>query len=272
MNLRHLVLVGTSLVPLLLGCSDSETVLSVNINVSSDKLYRRADMWQPIQVTINGGGKVVNATIALQTSQQDVPSLGPDNRVLMEPNPDNPGSMRVANMRTAALIPRFFQRVDLPAGFPSSAIVTATASGAYLANAGMDRIATPTTFVSGSAEQDLADADMQKFTIGVTQTPTPIEEEGVSAVFLEFMAPEAEPLPAGGSGGAGSGTGGAASGSGGAAAGSGGTATATGGTSTGGSKSSAGAGGLAAGAGGQSSGGGGTGGGAASDTAGTGGA
>jgi hypothetical protein len=253
MKLRRLVLVGSSLLPFLLGCSDSETVLSVNVNVSSDKLNRRASLWQPIQLKIVGdSGKVLDTTIVPQTREEDLNQISPDGKVVADAM-GNP-----IKEKGQALLPRFFQRIDLP-GWTGKANVTATATGAYLMTVGTEK--NPTTvqnnvFVSGSDASDLADADTNRYTIGVELTPTPIEEEGVSAVFLNFREPGPEPMPA--AGGMAASTGGTASGgtggggAGGASAGAGGggtTAVATGGTAptTGGVSGGGGSGGKAAG-------------------------
>jgi hypothetical protein len=258
MNFRRLVLVGSSLLPFLLGCSESETVLSVNVNVSSDKLNRRASLWQPIQLKIVGSGKVLDTTIALQTREEDLNQIGPDGKVVVDAM-GNP-----MKEKAPALVPRFFQRIDLP-GWTGSADVSVTATGAYLETVGTEK--NPTTFrdhvfKSGSVASDLTDADTNRYTVGVELTPTPIEEEGVSAVFLNFREPGPEPMPAAGGSGpstggtstggtGGGGAGGTSAGAGGGgmpAATTGGTAPTTGGTTSGsGGKATGGAGGSGAG-------------------------
>jgi hypothetical protein len=280
MKLRRLALVGTSLLPFLLGCSDSETILSVNVNVSDGKLNRRASFWQPIQLHIVGSsGKVLDTQIALQTRDEDLDQLDASGNVVADPSVPAGMDPKALKEKAPAVLPRFFQRIDLP-GWTGSAMVTATAVGAYQEKVNPDDDFPKTftfTFKSGSAAEDLLDADKEKYTIGVDLTPTPVEEEGVSAVFLNFSGPAAEPVPAGGSGGGGASATGGAGGSG----GSGGTATggapatggttpaSTGGTSTGGTstggKATGGAGGLA------SSGAGGTAGGSGGASAGSGG-
>ena len=205
MKLRRLVLVGSSLLPFLLGCSDSETVLSVNVNLSSDKLNRRASLWQPIQLKIVGDGKLLDTTITPQTREEDLNQIGADGKVVLDAM-GNP-----MKEKAPALLPRFFQRIELP-GWTGSANVSVTATGAYLETVGTEK--NPTTrrdhvFVSGSVASDLTDADTNRYTVGVELTPTPIEEEGVSAVFLNFREPGPEPMPAaGGMGGGGEGGGG----------------------------------------------------------------
>jgi hypothetical protein len=244
MKLRRLALVGCSLLPLLLGCSESETVLSVNVNLSNDKMNRRATLWQPIQLHIVGSnGKTLDTQIALQLREESLNVIDASGKVVT----DGTAEMKAVTEKASAVLPRFFQRVDLP-GWTGSATVSATAVGAYQEKANASD-AFPTThsnftFQSGSAASDLADADNQRYTIGVDLTPTPIEEEGVSAVFLNFSGPELEPMPAGGTGGATGGSGGGGAGgtagatttggtaTGGTATATGGTATATGGTAT----------------------------------------
>lgn len=260
MNLRRLVLVGAALAPLLLGCSDSETILSVNVNMGSDGLNRRADFWQPIQLQLTGSdGKRLTTEVPMQTRQEDVDQLDANNKVVLNEKGEP------LKMPAAAVLPRFFHRVELP-GWTGTVEVVAEATGAYRQTVGDEK--QPTTFpghrfISGSEADDLADTDTEKRTISVTLDPAPIEEEGVSAVFLNFMPPGPEPMPAGGSGGGGAGstTGGSAAGGGGnggeATAGTGGadaTAGGTGGdTAAGGTAADSGgggAGGTTAGAGG----------------------
>ena len=278
MKLRRLVLVGSSLLPFLLGCSDSETVLSVNVNVSSDKLNRRLSLWQPIQLKIVGdSGKTLDTTIAPQF-REEMNQIGADGKVVVDAM-GNP-----MKEKAPAVLPRFFQRIDLP-GWTGKANVSVTATGAYLATVGTEK--NPTTFpnyvfLSGSDASDAADTDTNRYTVGVELTPTPIEEEGVSAVFLNFREPGPEPMPAAGGNGpstGGTSTGGTGGGgAGGASAGAGGGGTsavttggttpttggvtggsggkATGGSGGGGGKTSDGAGGKAAASGGTSGGGG----------------
>ena len=74
MKLRRLAYLGALLTPVLLGCSDDATVLSVNINLSSDKLDRsNPAAWSAIQVSV--AGKPLPTPIAIQTEQVTVEGM-----------------------------------------------------------------------------------------------------------------------------------------------------------------------------------------------------
>ena len=275
MKLRRLAYLGTFLTPVLFGCSDDATVLSVNINLSSDKLDRsNPAAWSAITVAV--AGKPLPTTIAIQTEVVKVEMT------------DAAGMKSMVDVTQVK--GRFFQRIDMPGGYQDGGAVTASGTGAYKQTTkvgGMDM----TTIVPNyafSTEKKAGDKDP---TINVDPDAAVIEE--VSALFLNFNAPEPAPPPAaGGSGGGGAGgapaaTGGAATGgatggsaptTGGAPAATGGAPSATGGAApmsqggggaTGGGGKASDAGGKAAGGNGgttSSSGGGGSGGGGAGGT------
>jgi hypothetical protein len=248
MKLRRLAYLGTFLTPVLFGCSDDATVLSVNINLSSDKLDRsNPAAWSAITVSV--AGKQLPTTIAIQTEVVKVEMT-------------DAGGMK-SMVDVTQVKGRWFQRIDMPGGYQDGGAVTASATGAYKQTTkvgGMDM----TTIVPNyafSTEKKAGDKDP---TINVDPDAAVIEE--VSALFLNFNAPEPAPPPAaGGSGGGGAGgapaaTGGAATGgaTGGSAPTTGGAPAATGGApaATGGAAPMSQGGGGASGGGGATGGGG----------------
>lgn len=269
MKLRRLAYLGTLLTPVLFGCSDDATVLSVNINLSSDKLDRsNPSAWSAIQVSV--AGKALPTPIAIQTEVVKVEMTAAD------------GSKSMVDVTQVK--GRFFQRIDMPGGYQDGGVITASATGAYKQTTKMGGMDT-TTIISNYAFSTDKKAGDKDPTINADPDNAVIEE--VSALFLNFNAPEPAPPPAaGGSGGGGSGgmpaatggamTGGSATGgaaTGGAPAATGGAPAATGGaapmgmggggTTGDGGKASDNGGGGAGGNGGttQSNGGGGSGGG-----------
>lgn len=255
MKLRGTTGVALALLFAMPACSEEDTVLSINVNLSASELNRQADLWEPIQVEITKGRNVKQVSVPLQTADEEIeqfdaggePVLGSDGKVLTKP-------------ASPAVKARFFERVTLDSSFAGDVTITARATGAYKISETVDGVTLPKSvdgfeFVSGSAASDAADADSERYTISVRETPTPIEEEGVSAVFLDFRGPgpeQAEEPPAAGAGGGGSdsaGAGGEAPSTG----GSGGNA--TGGSSTGGTSSAGEGGATEPGTGGSSDGG-----------------
>ena len=237
MKLRGSTSVALALLFAMPACSEEDTVLSINVNLSASELNRQADLWEPIQVEITKGREVKQVSVPLQTGDEEIeqfdangdPVLGADGKVLTKP-------------ASPAVKARFFERVTLDSSFAGDVTITARATGAYKISETVDGMTLPKSidgyeFVSGSDASDEADADSERYTISVRETPTPIEEEGVSAVFLDFRGPgpEQEPPPAtGGSGGGGGGS--DSAGAGGEAPSTGGSGgSATGGSSTGGS-------------------------------------
>lgn len=235
MKLRGTTGVALALLFAMPACSEEDTILSINVNLSASELNRQADLWEPIQVEITKGRNVKQVSVPLQTGNEEIeqfdasgePVLGADGKVLTKP-------------ASPAVKARFFERVTLDSSFAGDVTITARATGAYKISETVDGMSVPKSvsgyeFVSGSDASDAADADNERYTISVRETPTPIEEEGVSAVFLDFRGPgpeKEEPPAAAGAGGGGSdsaGAGGEAPSTG----GSGGSA--TGGSSTGGS-------------------------------------
>ncbi|MDQ2647897.1 MAG: hypothetical protein M3020_29135 [Myxococcota bacterium] len=258
MKLRGTTGVALALLFALPACSEEDTVLSINVNLSASELNRQADLWEPIQVEIAKGRNVKQLSIE--------PQIGGDVEQF-----DASGE-RLFNEKGEPLMgpgikDRFFERVTLDSSFAGEVIVTARGTGAYKISETVEGKSVPKSidgyeFVSGSDASDAADADDERYTISVRSTPTPIEEEGVSTVFLDFRGPgpePEEPPPAGGTGGGGGG--GSGGGGGGSdSAGAAGEAPSTGGSggnSTGGSDTgSAGEGGSSEpGAGGSSDGG-----------------
>jgi hypothetical protein len=224
MKLRRLAYLGTFLTPVLFGCSDDATVLSVNINLSSDKLDRsNPAAWSAITVSV--AGRQLPTTIAIQTEVVKVEMTAGD------------GSKSMVDVTQVK--GRWFQRIDMPGGYQDGGAVTASATGAYKQTTkvgGMD-MTTVVPNYAFSTEKKAGDKDP---TINVDPDAAVIEE--VSALFLNFNAPEPAPPPmSGGSGGGGAGgmpaaTGGAATGGAATGGATGGSATATGGAapSTGG--------------------------------------
>lgn len=261
MKLRGTTGVALALLFALPACSEEDTVLSINVNLSASELNRQADLWEPIQVEIAKGRNVKQLSIE--------PQIGGDVEQF-----DASGE-RLFNEKGEPLMgpgikDRFFERVTLDSSFAGEVIVTARGTGAYKISETVEGKSVPKSidgyeFVSGSDASDAADADDERYTISVRSTPTPIEEEGVSTVFLDFRGPgpePEEPPAAGGTGGSGGGGSGGGGGGGGGSdsAGAAGEAPSTGGTggnSTGGSDTgSAGEGGASEpGAGGSSDGG-----------------
>jgi hypothetical protein len=238
MKLRGSTSVALALLFAMPACSEEDTVLSINVNLSASELNRQADLWEPIQVEITKGRNVKQVSVPLQTGDEEIeqfdangdPVLGADGKVLTKP-------------ASPAVKARFFERVTLDSSFAGDVTITARATGAYKISETVDGMTSPKSidgyeFVSGSNASDDADADSERYTISVRETPTPIEEEGVSAVFLDFRGPgpEQEPPPATGGSGGGGGGGSDAAGAGGEAPSTGGSGgSATGGSSTGGS-------------------------------------
>jgi hypothetical protein len=236
MKLRGSTSVALALLFAMPACSEEDTVLSINVNLSASELNRQADLWEPIEVEITKGREVKQVSVSLQTGDEEIeqfeangdPVLGADGKVLTKP-------------ASPAVKARFFERVTLDSSFAGDVTITARATGAYKISETVDGMARPKSiagyeFESGSDASDAADADSDRYTISVRATPTPIEEEGVSAVFLDFRGPgpEQEPPPAtGGSGGGGGGS--DSAGAGGEAPSTGGSGGTTGGSSTGGS-------------------------------------
>src|SRR5688500_8577596 len=130
MKLRH-GLMGLLFVPVV-GCSDSETILSVNVNLSNSEINRRAELWQPIQVTLVQGGKTKQIEIAPQTRTEDLDTFDATGAAIVD------DMMNVVKEKSPAIIPRFFQRVTLDSGWAGSATVTAEATGAYLVTEQVD--------------------------------------------------------------------------------------------------------------------------------------
>jgi hypothetical protein len=227
MKLRGTTGVALALLFAMPACSEEDTILSINVNLSASELNRQADLWEPIQVEITKGRNVKQVSVPLQTGDEEIeqfeasgePVLGADGKVLTKP-------------ASPAVKARFFERVTLDSSFAGDVTITARATGAYKISETIDGKSVPKSvrgyeFVSGSDASDAADADNERYTISVRETPTPIEEEGVSAVFLDFRGPgpeTEEPPAAGGAGGGGSDS-----------AGAGGEAPPTGGSATGGS-------------------------------------
>jgi hypothetical protein len=239
MKLRGSTSVALALLFAMPACSEEDTVLSINVNLSASELNRQADLWEPIEVEITKGREVKHVSVPLQTADEEIeqfdangdPVLGDDGKVLTKP-------------ASPAVKARFFQRVTLDSSLTGDVTITARATGAYKISETVDGVTLPKSidgyeFVSGSDASDTADADSDRYTISVRETPTPIEEEGVSAVFLDFRGPGPEPEPpaaTGGSGGGGGGGGSDSAGAGGEAPSTGGSGgSATGGSSTGGS-------------------------------------
>ncbi len=241
MKLRHLAYLGTLLTPVLFGCSDDATVLSVNINLSNDKLDRsNPGAWSAIQVSI--AGRPLPTPIPIQTETVDSDMMDASG---------NP--IKITQIKA-----RWFQRIDMPGGYQDGGAVTASATGAYKQTSKVGDMDVTNVVANYAFSTDKKAGDKDP-TINVDPDAAVIEE--VSALFLNFNPPEPAP-PAGGSGGGGSGgmpaaTGGAATGgspatTGGAPAATGGAPAATGGAAP-----------MARGGGGA------TGGGAASDNGGT---
>jgi hypothetical protein len=210
---------GTFLTPVLFGCSDDATVLSVNINLSSDKLDRsNPAAWSAITVSV--AGKQLPTTIAIQTEVVKVEMT------------DAAGMKSMVDVTQVK--GRWFQRIDMPGGYQDGGAVTASATGAYKQTTKVGDM-DMTTVISNYAFSTEKKAGDKEPTINVEPDAAVIEE--VSALFLNFNAPEPAPPPAaGGSGGGGAGgapaaTGGAATGgaTGGSAAATGGAPAATGG-------------------------------------------
>jgi hypothetical protein len=243
MKLLGRVAVGASLIPFLLACSEDKTILSVNVNMGSDKLNRRASLWQPIEVTIVGT-TTKTQQLTLPTREEDVIVLQANGSAMLNE------MMEPAKEKALAVKNQWFERIELD-GWSGSATVTAKTTGAYFVD---EQVGGNTYPKSVPVMFSTGPATVSAGGIKIELTPTPIEEEGVAAVFLNFNPPEM-PMAGGGMAAGGAGGGGA-----------GGTATggtATGGTATGGTPAMAGAGGMAGGAGGATvagSGGGGTGG------------
>jgi len=188
MKLRRLAYLGTLLTPVLFGCSDDATVLSVNINLSSDKLDRsNPSAWSPITVSV--AGRALPTTIAIQTETVQVEVTDASGMKSM--------------MDTTQVKGRWFQRIDLPGGYADGGAVVASGTGAYKQTSKMGDMDV-TTIVSNyqfSTEKKPGDKEA---TIDVDPDAAVIEE--VSALFLNFNAPEPAPPPmSGGSGGGGSG-------------------------------------------------------------------
>jgi hypothetical protein len=237
MKLRGSTSVALALLFAMPACSEEDTVLSINVNLSASELNRQADLWEPIEVEITKGREVKQVSVSLQTGDEEIeqfeangdPVLGADGKVLTKP-------------ASPAVKARFFERVTLDSSFAGDVTITARATGAYKISETVDGMARPKSiagyeFESGSDASDAADADSDRYTISVRATPTPIEEEGVSAVFLDFRGPgpEQEPPPATGGSGGGGGSDSAGAGAGGEAPSTGGSGGTTGGSSTGGS-------------------------------------
>jgi hypothetical protein len=233
MKLRGSTSVALALLFAMPACSEEDTVLSINVNLSASELNRQADLWEPIQVEIMTGREVKQVSIAPQIGTEAVDQFDANGeRILNE---------KGEPVTAPGVLARFFQRVTLDSSFAGDATITARGTGAYKISETVDGKAVPKSidgyeFVSGSDASDAADADSDRYTISVRETPTPIEEEGVSAVFLDFRGPgpEQEPPPA--TGGSGGGGGSDSAGAGGEAPSTGGSGgSATGGSSTGGS-------------------------------------
>jgi len=205
MKLRGTTGVALALLFAMPACSEEDTILSINVNLSASELNRQASAWEPIEVEITKGRNVKRVSIPLETGDEEIeqfdetgaPVLSADGKVLTTP-------------ATEAVKARFFERVTLDASFAGDVTITARATGAYKLSETVDGVTLPRSvsheFVSGSEQSDAADADSERYTIAVRETPTPIEEEGVSAVFLDFRGPgpeQEEPPPSeGGAGGA----------------------------------------------------------------------
>jgi hypothetical protein len=216
-------------------CSEEDTLLSINVNLSASELNRQADLWEPIQVEIAKGRNVKQITVPLQTGSEEIDEFDAGG----DPVLNDKGE--VAKLKTDAVKARFFERITLDSSFAGDVVVTARATGAYKMSQTVDGKTLPKSmsgfeFVSGDDESDRADADTERYTISVRETPTPIEEEGVSAVFLDFRGPGTEPTeepPPGAGGSDSAGAGGEAPSTGGSG-GNGGSGGATGGSVNGG--------------------------------------
>lgn len=228
MNLLRRVAMGVSLIPFLLACADDKTILSVNVNLGSDKLNRRASLWQPIQVTITGS-TTETRTLTMQQAEEDVIQLQANGSAVISTDE----KMEPVKEKAPAIRNGWFERIELD-GWSGDITVTAEASGAYFVDEVVgDKTypkSVPVTFATGMPTATTGG-------IEVKHTPVELEENGVTAVFLNFMPPQA-PMPMGGNGGGGAAaTGGAAAGgaaAGGASAGAGGGAIAgAGGTAAG---------------------------------------
>jgi hypothetical protein len=234
MKLRHLAYLGTLLTPVLFGCSDDATVLSVNINLSNDKLDRsNPGAWTAIQVSI--AGRPLPTPIPIQTEVVKVEMTDANGMKSM---------VDVTQIKA-----RWFQRIDMPGGYQDGGVVTASATGAYKQTSKVGDMDVTNVVANYAFSTDKKAGDKDP-TINVDPDAAVIEE--VSALFLNFNPPEPAP-PAGGSGGGGAG----------------GTPAATGGTATGGSAPTTGGAPAATGGAAPMGGGGANGGGAASDNGGT---
>lgn len=203
MKLRGTTGVALALLFAMPACSEEDTVLSINVNLSASELNRQADLWEPIQVEISKGRNVKQLMIEPQLGDAVEQFDANGERLLDEKGMPATGP---------GIRARFFERVTLDSSFAGDVIITARGTGAYKISETVDGKDVPKSiagyeFVSGSDASDAADADDERYTISVRETPTPIEEEGVSAVFLDFRGPGPEqaepPPPAGGAGGGG---------------------------------------------------------------------
>jgi len=177
MKLRRLAYLGTLLTPVLFGCSDDATVVSVNINLSSDKLDRsNPAAWSAIQVSV--AGKPLPTTIAIQTEVVKVDVTD--------------GSGMKSMVDVTQVKGRFFQRIEIPGGYQDGGAVTASGTGAYkvTTKVGGTDMTTVVSNYAFSTEKKAGDKDP---TINADPDNAVIEE--VSALFLNFNAPEPAPPP-----------------------------------------------------------------------------